>query len=80
MSMSLVEVVREKQEALRAQDLAQLLGVSPQQIYKMAGKGEFPSFKVANAVRFDPHKTAEWLRVKYPVWSVELRFSTAKRA
>jgi len=53
--MSLVEVVREKQEALRAQDLAQLLGVSPQQIYKMAAKGEIPSFKVANAVRFDPH-------------------------
>jgi excisionase family DNA binding protein len=78
--MTLVEVVREKQEALRAQDLAQLLGVSAQQIYKMAAKGEIPSFKVANAVRFDPHETAEWLRERYPVRSVELRFPAAKRA
>jgi excisionase family DNA binding protein len=46
--MSLVDVVREKQEALRVRDLAQLLGVSPQQIYKMAASGEIPSFKVAN--------------------------------
>jgi hypothetical protein len=25
------------------------------------GAAEIPSFKVANAVRFDPHQTAEWL-------------------
>ena len=78
--MSLVEVVRGKQEALRAQDLAQLLGVSPQQFYKMAAKGEIPSFKVANAVRFDPHETADWLRGKYPVRSVGLSFPLEKRA
>ncbi len=78
--MSLVEVVREKQEALRVRDLAQLLGVSQQQIYKMAASGEIPSFKIANAVRFDPHETAEWLREKYPVRSVELRFPLSKRA
>ena len=78
--MSLVDVVREKQEALRVRDLAQLLGVSQQQIYKMAASGEIPSFKVANAVRFDPHETAEWLKEKYPVRSVEVRFSAARRA
>jgi excisionase family DNA binding protein len=78
--VSLVEVVRERQEALRVRDLAQLLGVSPQQIYKMAAKGEIPSFKVANAVRFDPHETADWLRGKYPVRSVELCYPLAKRA
>ncbi len=78
--MSLVDVVREKQEALRVRDLAQLLGVSPQQIYKMAASGEIPSFKVANAVRFDPHETAEWLKEKYPVRPVEVRFSMARRA
>jgi excisionase family DNA binding protein len=78
--MSLVEVVREKQEALRVRDLAQLLGVSSQQIYKMAARGEIPSFKVANAFRFDPHQTADWLKEKYPVRSVELPFPVAKRA
>jgi excisionase family DNA binding protein len=78
--MSLVEVVREKQEALRVRDLARLLGVSSQQIYKMAISGDIPSFKVANAVRFDPHETAEWLREKYPVRSVDVRFAVARRA
>ena len=79
-AMSLVDVIREKQEALRVRDLAQLLGVSQQQIYKMAASGEIPSFKVANAVRFDPHETAEWLKEKYPVRSVALRFPEARRA
>lgn len=78
--MSLVEVVREMQEALRVRDLARLLGVSPQQIYKMAASGEIPSFKVANAVRFDPHETAEWRKEKYPVRSVEVCFPVARRA
>lgn len=78
--MSLVEIVREKQEALRVRDVAQLLGVSQQQIYKMAAKGEIPSFKIANAVRFDPQETADWLNQRYPVRSVELRFPMAKRA
>ena len=78
--MSLVEIVKEKREALRVRDLAQLLGVSQQQIYKMAANGEIPSFKVANAVRFDPHEIAGWLTERYPVRSVELRFPMAKRA
>ncbi len=78
--MSLVEIIREKQEALRVRDLAQLLGVSPQQIYKMAANGEIPSFKVANAVRFDPHEISGWLTEKYPPRGVEVRIAAAKRA
>ena len=80
MPMSLVDIVREKQGALRVRDLAQLLGVSQQQIYKMAASSEIPSFKVANAVRFDPHETAEWLKEKYPARSMALRFPEARRA
>jgi excisionase family DNA binding protein len=80
MPVSLVEIVREKQGALRVRDLAQLLGVSQQQIYKMAANGEIPSFKVANAVRFDPHEIAGWLTEKYPTRGVEVRFALAKRA
>jgi excisionase family DNA binding protein len=79
-AVKLVEVIKEKHEALRVRDLAQLLGVSPQQIYKMAASGEIPSFRVANAVRFDPHDIAVWLGEKYPARGVELRFPTAKRA
>ena len=78
--MSLVEILRGKQEALRVRDLAQILGVSQQQIYKMAANGDIPSFKVANAVRFDPQEAADWLKEKYPACNETVRFVLAKRA
>ena len=34
---------------------------------QMAGSSEIPSFKEVNAVLFDPHKTADWLKERYPV-------------
>jgi predicted DNA-binding transcriptional regulator AlpA len=49
--MRLVDVVREKQEALRVRDLAQILGVSQQQIYKMAASGgDLLTGKISNSV------------------------------
>ena len=78
--MSLVEILRGKQEALRVRDLAQVLGVSQQQIYKMAANGEIPSFKVANAVRFDPQETADWLKEKYPACGETMRLVLPRRA
>ena len=64
--MKLIDVIEAKNEALRVRDIARILGVSTQQIYKMAARGQIPSFRVANAVRFDPHVFATWLREKYP--------------
>lgn len=64
--MKLVELIEEKTEALRVRDIAQILDVSVQQVYKMAAKGQIPSFRIANAVRFDPEEFATWLRKKYP--------------
>ena len=64
--MKLIEVIEAKNEALRVRDIARILGVSVQQIYKMAAKGQIPSFRVANAIRFDPQVFATWLREKYP--------------
>jgi hypothetical protein len=34
---------------------------------QMAACAEIPSFKEVNAVLFDPHKTADWLKERYPV-------------
>lgn len=71
--MKLVELIEEKTEALRVRDIAQILDVSVQQVYKMATKGQIPSFRIANAVRFDPEEFATWLRTKYraqPVISI----------
>jgi excisionase family DNA binding protein len=65
--MRLVELVENKTEALRVRDVAPILGVSIQQVYKMAESGQIPSFRVASAVRFDPEDLAIWLRNKNPV-------------
>ena len=60
--MILADVVEQKKEALRVEDVARILDISVKQIYKMAAKGQIPSLKIANCVRFDPHVVAAWLR------------------
>lgn len=60
--MILADVVEQKKEALRVEDVAHILDISVKQIYKMAAKGQIPSLKIANCVRFDPHDVAVWLR------------------
>jgi excisionase family DNA binding protein len=64
--MKLVELVENRTEALRVRDVAPILGVSIQQVYKMAASGQIPSFRVASSVRFDPEDVATWLKKKYP--------------
>jgi excisionase family DNA binding protein len=60
--MILADVVEQKKEALRVEDVARILDISVKQIYKMAARGQIPSLKIANCVRFDPHDVAAWLR------------------
>lgn len=78
--MRLIEAVGKKTEALRVRDIAQVLGVSKQQVYKMAAKGEIPSFRVVTAIRFDPREFAMWLEAKYPPQQVTLMNSSARSA
>ncbi|WP_161571096.1 helix-turn-helix domain-containing protein [Granulicella sibirica] len=65
--MKLVQLVESKNEALRVRDVAPILGVSIQQVYKMAANGQIPSFRIASSIRFDPEDFAEWLRKQYPL-------------
>ena len=67
--MKLVELVQNKTEALRVRDVAPILGVSIQQVYKMAASGQIPSFRIASSVRFDPEDFAVWLKERYPMRS-----------
>ncbi len=68
LAMKLVELVEQRSEALRVSDIAPILGISIQQVYKMAASGQIPSFRVASSVRFDPQVFADWMREKYPHW------------
>lgn len=62
--MKLLERLEKRISALRVSEVAELLGVTPQHIYKMAARGDLPSFRVSGAVRFDPGELSDWLKKK----------------
>jgi predicted DNA-binding transcriptional regulator AlpA len=59
--MSLIAHLEKETRVLRARDVAKLFQVTPQHVYKMAAGGRLPSFRLAGAIRFDPHELASWL-------------------
>ena len=62
--MKLVERLKTRTGALKVAEVAELFGVTPQQIYKMAASGRIPSFRISGSVRFDPDEVAAWLQQK----------------
>jgi excisionase family DNA binding protein len=64
--MRLIELLEKRTGAMKVSEVAKVLGVSPQQIYKMAASGTIPSFRISGAIRFDPGEVADWLKKKRP--------------
>src|SRR5579864_7221143 len=62
--MTLIQLLESKNEALNAQQVAELLGLSKKKVYEMAATGKLPSFRIGKAVRFDAQDLAEWLLKK----------------
>jgi len=62
----ILQMLESKEHALKASELAKLLGVTRQHIYKMAATSAIPSFRVGTAVRFDPNQIVEWLTRRMP--------------
>jgi excisionase family DNA binding protein len=62
--MKLIEMLDKRTEALKVAEVAKIMGVTPQHIYKMAAAGEIPCFRVKGAVRFWPSELAEWIRAQ----------------
>lgn len=60
--MSIADQIESIGRALTAQELAEILSVSPITIFKQAKSGRIPSFRIGTCVRFDPKIIAEWLR------------------
>ena len=58
----LVETLEKRQQALKVSEIAGLFQVSPMTIYRAAKEGSLPSFKVGNALRFDPKAVVAWLK------------------
>lgn len=61
-----IQALQSREQAMKASELAKLLGVTRQHVYSMASEGVIPSFRVGTAVRFDPALVAEWLSPKMP--------------
>lgn len=62
--MKLVESLKSKTGALKVAEIAKLLSVTPQHIYRMAARGSIPSIRISGSVRFDPDEVAAWLQRK----------------
>lgn len=60
--MSIADQIESIERALTAQELAEILSVSPITIFKQAKSGRIPSFRIGTCVRFDPKIIADWLR------------------
>jgi excisionase family DNA binding protein len=74
--MKLVESLRTRTRALKVADLAEMFGVTPQHVYRLAASGKIPSFRISGSVRFDPGDVAAWLQEKRgPVAPVQRRGS-----
>ena len=65
MSLNLIQELESRHGAMKVSDLTELLGVDDKHIYRMAARGQLPSFRVGGAVRFDPQEVANWLRLRY---------------
>jgi excisionase family DNA binding protein len=64
-SLNLIQELESRHGAMKVSELTELLGVDDKHIYRMAARGQLPSFRVGGAVRFDPQEVAKWLRLKY---------------
>lgn len=58
---SIRELLATFHHAITAQELARILRVKPDMVYKQARSGVIPHIRFGTAVRFDPKEIAEWI-------------------
>lgn len=75
--MSIIETIEKRSSALRVGELARLLDVTPQHIYRLASAGLIPCFRIEGAIRLDPHEVATWLKSRQPKTSRTVRVRAA---
>ncbi len=58
----LAEIRSQLARLLTVRQVAELLGVAPFSVYRLAARGEIPHVRVSNALRFEPHEVADFLQ------------------
>jgi excisionase family DNA binding protein len=61
MPESIVQSLAKMPGMIDAKELAKILGLSKQQVHRLARRGDMPSFRIQSSVRFDPRLIAAWL-------------------
>lgn len=64
--MTIIETIERRTEAMKVGELAGLLQVTPQYIYKLAASGHIPCIRIEGAIRLDPQEIVVWLNNKRP--------------
>ncbi len=64
--MTIIEQIGKRSSALKVSELADLLRVTPQHIYRLASEGLIPCFRIEGAIRLDPGDVVAWLKSKQP--------------
>lgn len=62
----ILEILESRHKAMKVGEVADLLRVTPQHIYKMAARGRIPAFRLDGAIRIDPKQLRDWLMRKMP--------------
>ena len=63
--LTIADIIEAFDHALSVEELAPLLGLSESNLYSKAREGRIPSYRIFGSIRFDPQKTAEWLRHQF---------------
>jgi excisionase family DNA binding protein len=61
---ALLSDLHARTSAMKAAEVASLLGISRTEAYRLAESGRIPSFRIGCSVRFDPRAVARWLAQK----------------
>jgi excisionase family DNA binding protein len=60
--MNTLEKLAKRVDAMNATEVAKILGVTPQHIYKLASLNKIPRFHVGGSIRFWPHEIVRFAK------------------
>ena len=76
--MKWIEHLEKHSGPLKVREVAELLGISRQKVYKMVANGEIPYLRIRGCIRFLPEQLIGWVRIN--VIRSELPVSQRKKS